>query len=104
MGKEVSTTDWVYLGTHITIPPNSHALLLARRAYRTGAPLGVCISKDSEAVSTNIVAIEQPTTDMYNNHALNVSTCVEPGTYYLWSKGNTGESSEVLYALIFPDA
>lgn len=98
--KTVSTTGWVYLGTNITIPDGYVAILYAQRGYHTGKPNGVCISTSSTDMANVIRAINQPTDAEYNSHIVHVAMLAGAGTYYLWSKGAIGISSEFIHAIL----
>lgn len=47
-----------------------------------------------------IRAINQPTDAEYNSHIVHVAMLAGAGTYYLWTKGAIGISSEFIHAIL----
>ena len=98
-GKNVTTTDWVCLGTNINVPAGYVAILNARRGWNVGDPNGVCISTSDTSMLGKTIAIKQliNSTDSYG---MDICTIVGAGTYYLWSKAARGISAEEMRAIL----
>lgn len=101
-GKTVSSTSPVYLGTNVTIPSGYHGLVIARRGYNSGAPTGVYIRTSSTSSATSYIQVAYVPSGFITNGniGITVSRFLGPGTYYLWSSGATGYSSETMYAIL----
>ena len=93
-GKTFKSKDWVYLGTHITVPANSIGIIFARRGWYTGKPYGMLISNSNTDLRSSYIVgsshsnksketLGQIEEYLYTSLALTV--IVNPGTYYLWS-------------------
>lgn len=93
--QSFSATDWIYLGTSVTVPSGKSAILFGARLWSSGMPTGICISSsNTEITSNNIVASNVISgSDDYSHYVITVTAIVPAGSYYLWSKSDNASSN-----------
>ena len=99
-GATVSTNDWEYHGTNITIPKGYYALVVAERKWSSGKPSGVAISlSDTENTEHSMCTQTEGVQSAFSTSFI-VTANDNPVTVYLWGKGEVGKSGEVMFAIL----
>ena len=99
-GATVSTTDWEYHGTNITIPKGYYPLVVAERKWVTGKPSGVAISFSNTENTKHSMCTQTESSQSVFSTSYIITANDNPVTVYLWSKGEVGKSGEVMFATL----
>lgn len=106
-GATIHTTDWVCIGTSITIPSGYKAIIQCTRDWYSGKPMGVALlNKSTDFALRDAIAINDIDIGGYDTNILNVVAIVDVGTYYVWSRTNNSAESyafEEIRAFVFKE-
>lgn len=84
--KPITTSEWKFSGTKITIPSGYIAIITASCGWNKGQPLGVAISNSDSKLSA--ISVTRVSGEDIDSHAITTTCFAGLGNYYLWSKHN----------------